>query len=274
MNKWKRTDGWLQGYMSGYSLHFYTVNDWNKKGSATDFAENDWFTTVSKTLEMDTLVTKHSAVMDKYDAQRRIGLIVDEWGNWFDVEPGTNPGFLYQQNTLRDAMIAAVNLNIFHKHCDRVKMASIAQMVNVLQAMLLTRGKEIVLTPTYYVFKMYSVHQDAALLPIDLQCESYATGTESIPAISASASRDRDGRIHISLANLNPSKAQDLRCELKGATGVRVTGEIITAATMNACNDFGKPEAVKIRSFTGAQLRSGTLTVSIPAKSIVTLEVN
>jgi alpha-N-arabinofuranosidase len=121
---------------------------------------------------------------------------------------------------------------------------------------------------------MYSVHQDAALLPVDLQCESYTTGTESIPAISASASRDRDGRIHISLANLNPSKAQDLRCELKGATGVRVTGEIITAATMNACNDFGKPEAVKIRSFTGAQLRSGTLTVSIPAKSIVTLEVN
>ena len=168
---------------------------------------------------MDELVARHSAIMDKYDPQKRIGLIVDEWGNWFDVEPGTNPGFLYQQNTLRDAMVAAVNLNIFHKHCDRVKMANIAQMVNVLQAMILTREKEIVLTPTYYVFKMYSVHQDAALLPVELQSESYANGRDSIPALSASASKDKEGRIHISLANLHPTKAQNLRCELKGTTG-------------------------------------------------------
>ncbi len=274
MKKWQSTDGWLRGYMSGYSLHFYTVKDWNKKGSATDFAENEWFTTLSKTLEMDTLVTKHSAVMDRYDAQRRIGLIVDEWGNWFDVEPGTNPGFLYQQNTLRDAMVAAVNLNVFHKHCNRVKLASIAQMVNVLQAMVLTRGNEIALTPTYYVFKMYSVHQDAALLPVDLRSESYTSGRDSIPALSMTASRDKEGRIHVSVANLHPTKAQNVRCELKGTTGSKVIGEIITAATMNAYNDFGKPEAVSIKPFTGAQLRNGILTVSIPAKSIVTLEVN
>jgi alpha-N-arabinofuranosidase len=274
MKKWQSTDGWLQGYMSGYSLHFYTVKDWNRKGSATDFAENEWFTTLSKTLEMDTLVTKHSAVMDRYDAQRRIGLIVDEWGNWFDVEPGTNPGFLYQQNTLRDAMVAAVNLNVFHKHCSRVKLASIAQMVNVLQAMVLTRGNEIALTPTYYVFKMYSVHQDAALLPVDLRSESYTSGRDSIPALSVTASRDKEGRIHVSVANLHPTKAQNLRCELKGTTGSKVTGEIITAATMNAYNDFGKPEAVNIKPLTGAQMRNGILTVSIPAKSIVTLEVN
>jgi alpha-N-arabinofuranosidase len=250
------------------------VKDWNRKGSATDFAENEWFTTLSKTLEMDTLVTKHSAVMDRYDAQRRIGLIVDEWGNWFDVEPGTNPGFLYQQNTLRDAMVAAVNLNVFHKHCNRVKLASIAQMVNVLQAMVLTRGNEIALTPTYYVFKMYSVHQEAALLPVDLRSESYTSGRDSIPALSVTASRDKEGRIHVSVANLHPTKAQNLRCELKGTTGSKVTGEIITAATMNAYNDFGKPEAVNIKPLTGAQMRNGILTVSIPAKSIVTLEVN
>jgi alpha-N-arabinofuranosidase len=274
MKKWKSSDGWLQGYMSGYSLHFYTVKDWNKKGSATNFAENDWYATLSSTLKMEELVARHSAIMDKYDPRKRIGLIVDEWGNWFDVEPGTNPGFLYQQNTLRDAMVAAVNINIFHKHCDRVKMANIAQMVNVLQAMILTKDKEIVLTPTYYVFKMYSVHQDAVLLPVELQCESYTHGTDSIPALSASASKDREGRIHVSLANLHLTKAQDLRCELKGAVGSRVSGEIITAATMNAYNDFGRPEAVNITPFTGAQLRNGILTVSLPAKSIVTLEVN
>ncbi|MGA9119434.1 MAG: alpha-N-arabinofuranosidase [Bacteroidota bacterium] len=273
MKKWKSTDGWLQGYMSGYSLHFYTVNNWNRKGSATDFAENDWFATLSKTLEMDTLVTRHSAVMDKYDAQKRIGLIVDEWGNWFDVQPGTNPGFLYQQNTLRDAMVAAVNLNIFHKHCDRVKMTSIAQMVNVLQSMILTKDNEIVLTPTYYVFKMYSVHQDAVLLPVDVQSESYSNGTNAIPALSATASRDKEGRIHVSVANLHPTKAQNVRCELKGTTGSNVTGEVISAATMNAYNDFGKPEAVNMIPFTGAQLRNGILTMTLPAKSIVTLEV-
>ena len=274
MKKWKSTDGWLQGYMSGYSLHFYTVNDWNRKGSATDFAENDWFTTLAKTMAMDTLVTRHGEIIEKYDAQKKIGLIVDEWGNWFDVEPGTNPGFLYQQNTLRDAMVAAVNLNIFHKHCDRVKGASIAQMVNVLQAMILTKDKEMTLTPSYYVFKMYAVHQDAVLLPVDLQCASYSNGERSIPALSVTASRDREGKIHISVANLDPSKAQNLRCELKGTAGANVTGEIITAATINAYNDFGKPETVNIKPFSGAQLQNGILTAALPAKSIVTLEVH
>jgi alpha-N-arabinofuranosidase len=218
-------------------------------------------------------VTRHSAIMDRYDGQKRIGLIVDEWGNWFDVEAGTNPGFLYQQNTLRDAMVAAVNLNLFHNHCDRVKMTSIAQMVNVLQAMILTRGSAMVRTPTYYVFKMYSVHQDAALLPVDLQCASYTDGADTIPAISASASKDRVGGIHISLANLHPEKAQSVRCELRGSAGVKVSGEIITAGTMNVYNDFGKPEAVNIQPFMGAQLRNGILTVELPSKSIVTLEV-
>ena len=274
MKKWKGTDGWLQPYMSGYSLHFYTVNDWNRKGSATEFAENDWFTTLAKTMAMDTLVTRHGEIMEKYDAQKKIGLIVDEWGNWFDVEPGTNPGFLYQQNTLRDAMVAAVNLNIFHKHCDRVKGASIAQMVNVLQAMILTKDKEMTLTPSYYVFKMYAVHQDAVLLPVDLQCASYSNGERSIPALSVTASRDREGKIHISVANLDPSKAQNLRCELKGTAGANVTGEIITAATINAYNDFGKPETVNIKPFSGAQLQNGILTAALPAKSIVTLEVH
>jgi alpha-N-arabinofuranosidase len=153
-------------------------------------------------------------------------------------------------------------------------MANIAQMVNVLQSMILTREDKMVLTPTYYVFKMYTVHRDAALLPIDLKSDSYASGADSIPALSASASKDKDGRIHISLANLHPTKAQKLRCELKGTNSSNVSGEIITAATMNAYNDFGKPEAVNIRPFAGAQLRDGILTVTLPAKSVVTLQVN
>jgi alpha-L-arabinofuranosidase len=273
MKKWSGVDGWLKPYLNGYSLHYYTVPDWNHKGSATKFGEQDWFRTLSRTLRMEELVSKHSAVMDKYDSLKTIGLIVDEWGNWFDVEPGTNPGFLYQQNTLRDAMVAAVNLNIFHKHCDRVKMTNIAQMVNVLQSMILTKDHAMVLTPTYYVFRMYAVHHDAVMLPVDVQCEAYTNGTESIPAVSASASKDGEGKVHVSLANLNPGKTATVRCELKGVVGGKVTGEIITAATINAYNDFGKPEMVNIKPFSGAELKNGILTVALPAKSIVTVEV-
>jgi alpha-N-arabinofuranosidase len=274
MKKWKSADGWLQGFLGGYSLHYYTVPDWNKKGSATEFTEKDWFATLKATLKMEELVTRHSAVMDTYDPEKRIGLIVDEWGNWFDVEPGTNPGFLYQQNTLRDALVAAVNLNIFHEHCDRVKMTNIAQMVNVLQSMVLTKDNAIVLTPTYYVFKMYSVHQGATLLPMEVRSESYTNGTDAIPVLSASASKDKAGKIHISIANLHAAKAQDLKCELKGTAGSKVSGEIITAATMNAWNDFGRPEGVNVQPFKGAQLKDGMLTLSLPPKSVVTLEVN
>ena len=202
--------------MQGLSLHYYTVcHEWSEKGSAIIFDESEWFLTLSKTLKMDELIRKHSTIMDKYDPDKRIGLMVDEWGNWHDVEPGTNPGFLYQQNTLRDALVASVNLNIFNNHCDRVKMANIAQTVNVLQAMILTKEEQMVLTPSYYVFKMFKVHQDATLLPTSLQCEDYTFEKQGIPTISTSASKDENGIIHVSISNLNPNKEIELVCELR-----------------------------------------------------------
>jgi len=158
--------------LNGLSLHYYTLptNSWTgSKGSATEFGEEEWFKTLKHTLVMEELVTKHSIIMDKYDPEKKIGLIVDEWGAWYDVEPGTNPGFLYQQNTLRDALIAGINLNIFNNHCDRVQMANIAQLVNVLQAVILTEGDKMLLTPTYHVFNMYKVHQDADLLSVEFE---------------------------------------------------------------------------------------------------------
>jgi alpha-N-arabinofuranosidase len=272
MKKWASADGWLQDFLEGYSLHFYTV-DWNDKGSATQFTEKEWFKTLRMTMEMDTIIARHTAIMDRYDPQNRIGLFVDEWGTWLDVEPGTNPAFLYQQNSLRDALVAAVNFNIFHKHARRVKMANIAQMVNVLQAMILTRGKDIVLTPTYFAFKMYAVHQDAVSLPLDLQTIPYTQGEQSIPTLSATASRDRNGSIHISVVNLHPSKAQDVRCEIKGVKATTVTGEIITADAINAFNDFGKPVLVNLRSFEGARVKGNVLTTTIPARAVVTLRL-
>jgi alpha-N-arabinofuranosidase len=271
MKKWSKTDGWLQGYMSGYSLHFYTVIDWSKKGSATNFIENEWFATLAKTIQMEELITKHAAVMDKYDPQKRIGLIVDEWGTWFEVEPGTNPSFLYQQNTMRDAMVAALNFNIFHQHCARVKMANIAQTVNVLQAMILTDNEKMILTPTYHVFDLYKVHQDALFLPSELMTEDYEHNGQKIPALNVSSSKAQDGSINLSMVNVHPVKNIALECEIKGMSAKQVSGMVLTAKALNAHNTFDQPDNVKIADFNKASLSNNVLKVEMPAKSVVVL---
>jgi alpha-N-arabinofuranosidase len=265
-----------QHLIQGYSFHYYTVcHGWDNKGSATSFDENDWFHTMKNTLVMEERLKRHISLMDEYDAQNKIGLIADEWGNWFDVEPGTNPAFLYQQNTLRDAVTAALYLNIFNNHARRIKMANIAQTMNVLQAMLLTKDDQLVKTPTYYVFKMYKVHQDAILLPIILKCEEYIFNGLNIPAISASASKNNDGKIYISISNINPLRNMDVEIVLRGTEKLsKVKGEIITAPAMNDYNDFGKPEKINSISFSGYKLDNNLLKISLPAKSIVTLEIS
>jgi alpha-N-arabinofuranosidase len=261
--------------IQGYSYHYYTIcHNWTKKGAVVNFNESEWFSTMQKTSVVDENLSQHTAIMDRSDPEKKIALIADEWGNWFDPEPGDNPAFLYQQNTLRDAVTAGLYLNIFNNHCDRVKMANIAQMVNVLQSVILTKDAKIVLTPTYYVFKMYAVHQDATMLPIKLKSAEYSSGSDKINSLSVSASRDKFGKIHISIANLDPAKENKLSCEIRGASVKRITGEIITAEKMNAYNDFGKPEEVMIKPFTGAQLDKGLLNVTLPAKSVVMLELD
>lgn len=256
------------------SLHYYSVpGGWGDKNSATDFTEEDWFETFLLNYEMDRIIEGHKAIMDRYDPRNTKGIVIDEWGNWFEVEPGTNPGFLYQQNSLRDAITAAIHFNIFNHHADRVKVANLAQIVNVLQAVILTKDDKMVLTPTYHVFRMFKVHQDAQLLKTDLVCEDYVLGDRSIPAISASASIDKEGKVHISIANLNPNKEIMLDCPLIGETFKNVTGEVLTAKEMNAYNTFENTEAVKPASFNGYKLKDGILTVTMPPKSVVVLEL-
>jgi alpha-N-arabinofuranosidase len=253
----------------GLSIHYYSLVDgWNNKGSATDFDERQWFQTMKANLQMDDVIKLHAAVMDRYDPQKTKGLVVDEWGNWFNVEPGTNPGFLYQQNTLRDAITAAIHLNIFNRH------ANLAQMVNVLQSVILTKDDKMVLTPTYHVFRMFRVHQDAQLLNTDLRCEDYTYGDRKIPAVSASASVDKDGRVHISLANLNPNKSVTVTCPLIGETYKKIAGEVLTSDTMNTMNTFEKPEAVKPVVFSAFTYKEGVLTVTMPSKSVIVLELS
>nr|CAA76421.2 alpha-L-arabinofuranosidase [Thermobacillus xylanilyticus] len=261
-------------FMHGLSLHYYTVpGPWEKKGPATGFTTDEWWVTLKKALFMDRLVTKHSAIMDVYDPDKRIDLIVDEWGTWYDVEPGTNPGFLYQQNSIRDALVAGATLHIFHRHCDRVRMANIAQLVNVLQSVILTEGERMLLTPTYHVFNMFKVHQDAELLDTWESVER--TGPEGeLPKVSVSASRAADGKIHISLCNLDFETGASVDIELRGLNGgVSATGTTLTSGRIDGHNTFDEPERVKPAPFRDFKLEGGHLNASLPPMSVTVLEL-
>ncbi len=256
------------------SLHYYTVpGGWPPRASASEFDETGWAQTLAATWKMDEFVGKHTAIMDKYDPQKRIWLAVDEWGTWYAGDPGTNPGFLRQQNTLRDAMVAAINLNIFAKHADRVKMTAIAQMVNVLQAMILTDGAKMVKTPTYHVFHMYKPWIDATVLPVDLKGGWYAKDQYVVPAVSASAIRGRDGVVRIALANADPNRPNSVTASLAGVQASAVTGTVLTGDAITARNDFDAPNRVAPQPFGGATVNGGQLSVTLPAKSVVVLEL-
>jgi alpha-N-arabinofuranosidase len=261
--------------MWGLSLHYYTIpsGNWGHKGSATAFDEKEYFNTMKNCLHMEELVTRHSTIMDKYDPAKRVALVVDEWGVWTDVEPGTNPGFLYQQNSLRDALIAGTTLNIFNNHCDRVKVANLAQTVNVLQSIVLTQGDKMLLTPTYHVFDLYKVHQDAKLLPVQFTSPDYTMGDEKIPAVNASASRDSAGAVHITLVNLDPAKKITVRTSLNDISWKNVSGQILTSAKLTDINTFENPDKVHIVKFNGAKKEGNNLAVELPAQSIVMLEL-
>lgn len=259
--------------LDGVALHHYSVIDWSKKGSAVDFDESQYFTTMKRALQMEELVTRHSTIMDKYDPRKRVALVVDEWGGWYDVEPNTNPGFLYQQNTMRDAMLAGVTLNIFNNHADRVRVANLAQTINVLQAVLLTNDEKIILTPTYHVMEMFNVHQEAKLIPVTVRSDDFKLGNESLKAISASASVDNSGTTHITIVNIDPKKSQDVTFDVFGAAYKEVSGRILSSAKINDHNTFDKPDFVKPQPFKGAVLSKGTLSLKMPPASVIVLEL-
>jgi alpha-N-arabinofuranosidase len=209
--------------------------------------------------------------MDRHDPRKRIELYADEWGSWYRVERG-HPGYgLYQQNSLRDAVLAGITFHIFHEHNDRLKMANIAQLVNVLQALILTDEEKMLLTPTYWLFEMYKVHHDATRLPLRLASPDYEFDGKKFPALSASASRDKEGVVHVSVVNAHATSAVKLECELKGVAASSVAGSILTADSLDAHNTFDKPNVVKPADFNGAKLDGDKLTAEIPPHSVVLL---
>ena len=259
--------------MNGLSLHYYTTTGWNgSKGAASVFTDADYYWLLSKTIEIEDVLKKHIEIMDELDPSGRVALLLDEWGTWYDVEPGTNPGHLYQQNTMRDAVIAALNFDIFHKYTRRLKMANIAQVVNVLQAMILTDETRMVLTPTYHVFEMYNVHQDAEFISADVTTDYIPTERPlPVPEVDATVSR-KDGRMHISLVNTDLRKPRKVLLTFDEA-GVKdiLSARVLTSGDARDHNDFDRPEAVKPVAFKDYKMTKAGLEVILPPCSVVTL---
>ena len=264
----------FHGFMDGLSLHYYVFPEgWDIKGSATDFDDKVWYKTLSKAYYMDELIRNHGAIMDQYDPDKKLGMIVDEWGTWYTVEPGTNEGFLYQQNTIRDALVAGMTLNIFNKHSDRVKMANLAQMVNVLQSVILTDGADMILTPTYHVFDMYKDHQDAMLVESSIESEYIGLEQEyQVPDLTESVSVSEDGTLHITVTNASLDRAIPVEAVISGRSVSEVCAEIVSGE-MHQMNTFENPDNVQVRTFADVQITESGLSFTIPSCAVVHLTV-
>ena len=259
--------------VDGISIHHYSVIDWSKKGSATNFSEEEYFKTMEQAYRMEKMISGNSEVMDKYDPQKKIALVVDEWGGWYDSEPGTNGAFLYQQNTMRDAMIAGLTLNIFNNHCDRVRMANLAQCINVLQSVILTNEERMILTPTYYVMEMYNVHQNALMIPIEVDSKDYILEGKKLKAISASASMDKNGAVHISLVNIDADNQQEVDINLGNLHVKNVSGRVLYSDKLQDHNTFDNPDKIRLQPFSDTKLYGTKLQVKLPPFSVVVLEL-
>ncbi len=258
--------------IEGLSLHFYTVGGWPPHYNSVQFGEQEYAALVADTLTLDRLINTHVQIMDRHDPEKRVGLFVDEWGVWLAPLPDTNPGFLAQQNTMRDAVIAALNLNIFARHADRVRGANIAQMVNVLQAMVLTDGPRMVLTPTYHVFHMYVPFQNATFVPLELNAGTYTQGDVTLPRLDAIAAKDATGKLRVAITNVDPNAPADVELSLAGFAPKSAAGETVTAPKVDSVNSFEAPGTVVPRPVT-ATVRDGKVALRLDPKSVTVISV-
>ena len=258
--------------INGLSMHSYTVVKWPPSYDSTGFGETEYAQILKSTLEMDDLIAKHSAIMDKYDPQKKVALIVDEWGAWLAPLPGSNPGFLAQQNSMRDAILAALNLNIFARHADRVRGANIAQMINVLQAMILTDKEKMVLTPTYFIYKMYVPFQDATFVPVTFDAGTYKHNDITLPRVDAIAAKDKDGKLWLEITNLDPNQSVEIEASLAGITPKSAAGQTLTASKVDNVNTFEAPKTVVPKAI-AAKVQGGKVSLTLEPKSVTVISI-
>jgi alpha-N-arabinofuranosidase len=272
MKAWQSSRPWRWGF-EGLSLHFYTMGSTPMSSPATDFGEKDYVDFVKQTLSIDDMISTNAAIMDKYDPDKKVALVVDEWSAWLKPMPGTNPRFLKQQNSLRDAILASLNLNIFARHADRVRMANIAQMANVLQSMVLTEGEKMLLTPTYHTYKMHVPFQDAQLIPLSFNAGTYTYAGTALPQMDAIAARAKDGKIWIAATNIDPKHSVNFTLKLQDRAVKVATGRILTARSIDSINTFEATDTVSPKPFR-AQVTSGMLVLKLPPKSLVVVSLD
>jgi alpha-N-arabinofuranosidase len=258
--------------INGLSMHSYTVGHWPPSFASVGFGDTEYAQILKLTLEMDELIKKHSAIMDKYDPEKKVALVVDEWGAWYAPLPGTNPGFLVQQNSLRDALLAALNLNIFARHGDRVRMANIAQMINVLQAMIMTDKEKMVLTPTYYVFKMYEPFQGATFVPVAFDAGTYTHDNIKLPKVDAIAAKDATGKLWLAVTNVDPNQPVEIDASFGGLTAKSAAGETLSAPKVDSVNTFDAPKTV-VPKPVSAKFQGGKLALTLEPKSVTVVSV-
>jgi len=258
--------------LNGLSMHSYTVVKWPPSFASVGFGESEYAQILKTTLDMEGLISKHSAIMDKYDPEKKVALVVDEWGAWYAPLPGSNPGFLVQQNSLRDAILAALNLNIFARHAERVRMANIAQMINVLQAMIMTDKERMVLTPTYHVYRMYVPFQDATFVPVSFDAGWYTHGDVALPRVDAIAAKDKAGKLWLEITNLDPNQPVEIEANLVGITAKSAAGETLTAPKVDSVNTFDAPNTVEPKPFS-AKVQGGKLILRLEPKSVTVISV-
>jgi alpha-L-arabinofuranosidase len=258
--------------INGLSMHSYTVVKWPPAFKSVGFGEDEYAQILKTTLDMDDLIKKHSAIMDKYDPQKKVALVVDEWGGWYAPLPGSNPGFLVQQNSLRDAILAALNINIFARHADRVRGANIAQMINVLQSMILTDHEKMVLTPTYYVYKMYVPFQDSTFVPVTFDAGTYKHGDFALPRVDAMAAKSTDGKLWVEITNVDPHQAAEVELNATGINAKSASGETLTAPLVDSVNTFDTPNTV-VPKPVSAKVQGGKLTLMLEPKSVTVVSV-
>jgi len=271
MKAWKDHD-WAWD-IQGLSLHSYTTDGWPPHLPSTGFDETDYAKLIRATLKIDGIIAEHSAIMDRYDPEKKVALVIDEWGAWLAPLPGTDPGFLVQQNSLRDGILAALNINIFARHADRVRMTNIAQMINVLQAMILTDKEKMVLTPTYHVYKMYVPFQDATFVPVSFDAGSFVQGDISLPRVDAIAARAKDGKLWLAMVNVDPRRPANVRVRFDGVTVKAAQGEVLTAPSVASINEFTAPDVVAPRPLAG-RVDAGGVTFELPSKSVVVVQID
>ena len=256
--------------LDGISHHYYTLptDEWSKKGGATGFPEQEWISTLYHAMRIDEYLAMNEAVLEELDPSGSVGLYLDEWGTWYDADPGNDAGILYQQNSIRDALVAALSFNIFHRHTKRLHMANIAQTVNVLQAVVLTRGDEMIVTPTYHAFEMYRPFQDATFVPTDLQGGGrYEHGEFSVPRVSATAALAAGGGLVVALVNLHASDAVDVDVRVSGYDAAGASARVLAGDAIDAHNTFEIPDAVRPVELP-VRLEGNGLSMTLPARSV------